>query len=573
MMLSREKSVLTLIYARRRSEKQVLLGRKKRGFGEGKLNGFGGKLEPGETIEESAARELLEESGLRAAPADFIWCGTLTYIYDTKPKAMEVNVFELDRWEGEPVETEEMEPAWFAHAEIPLPKMWADDEHWLLQYLDGSLARPFTGRFRFKGHEGQDSSVIIEKHVSTLAAPPTCLANDVPQLGAALVVSTVSFAHAPQGSARPLESFIRYHLAKGFARILIVVDHDSDIATLSVLRKFPQARVQCRVRGPALLNEQRQRCSSFAELSSMLDTEVSARQMLDAELAMALAPEMGCSWVVCLDSDELFFTAETSVVPHFEGLAAEGVDQMTYLNHEGVPEVSETPDYFASITLFKRHHFEVPITADARTGLRFWMDRSARGQYLLFYDNGKSACRSGVNARPRSQHLWRLPDGRRSCTALADPRRMDIEGYRSCADPCVLHFPVCGLEWFQAKYRTLGNFPDSWLGGKVKIPESFHRDAREAGAAGGDALELLFRHEVLLDDTDEIARQIACKTCIRRPSAAVLLDSISIADPGIAKEPLKPQTSKPQTVATAPLDAGMQGIERGWILSKSMGYL
>jgi len=100
---------------------------------------------------------------------------------------------------------------------------------------------------------------------------------------------------------------------------------------------------------------------------------------------------MHCSWVVCLDSDELFYTSQDSVIPHFEALAADGVDQMTYLNHEGVPEVLETPDYFATVTLFKRHHFEVPLSADARTGLRFWMDRSKRGQYLLFYDNGKSA--------------------------------------------------------------------------------------------------------------------------------------------------------------------------------------
>lgn len=34
----------------------VLLGMKKRGFGAGKWNGFGGKVQPGETIEEAARR-------------------------------------------------------------------------------------------------------------------------------------------------------------------------------------------------------------------------------------------------------------------------------------------------------------------------------------------------------------------------------------------------------------------------------------------------------------------------------------------------------------------------------------
>lgn len=35
---------------------RVLLGMKKRGFGAGKWNGFGGKVQQGETIEEGARR-------------------------------------------------------------------------------------------------------------------------------------------------------------------------------------------------------------------------------------------------------------------------------------------------------------------------------------------------------------------------------------------------------------------------------------------------------------------------------------------------------------------------------------
>ena len=43
---------------------EVLLGRKKRGFGEGKIVGLGGKVEPGETLAQAAVREVLEESGI-----------------------------------------------------------------------------------------------------------------------------------------------------------------------------------------------------------------------------------------------------------------------------------------------------------------------------------------------------------------------------------------------------------------------------------------------------------------------------------------------------------------------------
>eukprot|EP00729_Bicosta_minor_P028396 gene28396-12164_t len=55
---------LTLILLRELETSRILLGMKKRGFGAGKWNGFGGKVEVGETIVEGAVREMQEESGL-----------------------------------------------------------------------------------------------------------------------------------------------------------------------------------------------------------------------------------------------------------------------------------------------------------------------------------------------------------------------------------------------------------------------------------------------------------------------------------------------------------------------------
>jgi 8-oxo-dGTP pyrophosphatase MutT (NUDIX family) len=59
---------LTLLLLR--SNGRILLGRKKRGFGAGKANGFGGKVEVGETIKEAAVREMHEESGVTIDLAD-----------------------------------------------------------------------------------------------------------------------------------------------------------------------------------------------------------------------------------------------------------------------------------------------------------------------------------------------------------------------------------------------------------------------------------------------------------------------------------------------------------------------
>lgn len=46
--------VLTLAFVREST--RILLGLKKRGFGQGLWNGFGGKVQPGETIEAGAVR-------------------------------------------------------------------------------------------------------------------------------------------------------------------------------------------------------------------------------------------------------------------------------------------------------------------------------------------------------------------------------------------------------------------------------------------------------------------------------------------------------------------------------------
>lgn len=62
-----QRKVLTLVFVRRPAAQDaagaagsVLLGWKKRGFGAFRYNGFGGKVEPGETVAAAAARELLE---------------------------------------------------------------------------------------------------------------------------------------------------------------------------------------------------------------------------------------------------------------------------------------------------------------------------------------------------------------------------------------------------------------------------------------------------------------------------------------------------------------------------------
>ena len=132
----------TLMFVVRGDE--VLLIRKKRGFGVGKINGPGGKLDPGETELECAVRETEEELGIVAR--DAVKRGELWFQF-VDGMAMHVAVFQAKNHDGDAIETEEAAPLWTRIDAIPFDEMWADDVHWLHRMLTGTES--FTGRFLF----------------------------------------------------------------------------------------------------------------------------------------------------------------------------------------------------------------------------------------------------------------------------------------------------------------------------------------------------------------------------------------------------------------------------------------
>jgi len=130
---------LTLVFLV--DEARVLLAMKKKGFGAGKYNGLGGKIEPGETEEQAMVREAQEEAFV--TPLNFKYVADITFdeFYGTKKTVNHAHVYLCDKWEGEPKESEEMIPEWFDKDSLPLHDMWDDDQYWLPRVLVGEKLR------------------------------------------------------------------------------------------------------------------------------------------------------------------------------------------------------------------------------------------------------------------------------------------------------------------------------------------------------------------------------------------------------------------------------------------------
>lgn len=170
--------VATLLFVRRGLE--VLLIRKKRGLGAGKINAPGGRLEAGETPAEAAVREVLEEVGVTVTEPRAR--GELRFQF-VDGYALHCHVFAADGCTGAECETDEAIPLWTALDAIPYAEMWADDALWIPKMLAGYR---FDGRFVFDGER-------MAWHALTLDDPAAALFTRFEALG----IAHTTHHHAP----------------------------------------------------------------------------------------------------------------------------------------------------------------------------------------------------------------------------------------------------------------------------------------------------------------------------------------------------------------------------------------
>ena len=110
-----------------------------------------------ENLEDGARREVKEEVGINVREMEKK--GIITFEFQDDQETLEVHIFHVLEFEGEPTESEEMKPQWFHVDKIPFEKMWSDDKHWMPLFLDG---KKFKGRFLFGNEKTND---IIDSHL------------------------------------------------------------------------------------------------------------------------------------------------------------------------------------------------------------------------------------------------------------------------------------------------------------------------------------------------------------------------------------------------------------------------
>jgi 8-oxo-dGTP diphosphatase len=149
--------VATLCYVRQ-AGKTLMIHRIKRqnDMHLGKWNGLGGKLEPGETPEECAIREIFEESGLRARNP--LLKGFLTFPGFANEEDWYAFVFVVTDFEGELTESSEGYLSWILNENLLSLPLWEGDLLFI-PWLDQPGL--FSGKFTYRDNRLVSHNVVV----------------------------------------------------------------------------------------------------------------------------------------------------------------------------------------------------------------------------------------------------------------------------------------------------------------------------------------------------------------------------------------------------------------------------
>jgi hypothetical protein len=309
-----------------------------------------------------------------------------------------------------------------------------------------------------------------------------------------------------------LDSFIAYHLACGFSRLFLFFDDPADpdlarVAAHPAITAIPH---------DAVLRRAWEKLPEYPHYAGFLDSEVMARQVLNAALAMELARGHGLTWLLHIDADELFFSPGESCARHFLWADRQKANTILYPNYEAVPEKIAIGDPFRDVDLFKIPPGLNPGPATQEGRDLLGATPQLQPNRFHFYSNGKSAVRlSAPGMRPRSVHAFDDP------SAPMPPL--------TSRGQFILHYACCGFENFWSKYGLLGGFGDQWFG-RSDIRAAIgpvHLEARDIVRAGGreKALEF-YRRRIAIEDPERCEALVRHGVLARFPQLRQAVDQL-----------------------------------------------
>lgn len=216
---------------------------------------------------------------------------------------------------------------------------------------------------------------------------------------------------------------------------------------------------------PFAENERVLLMDGLGDRSDMTPSGIMNRIMANTKRAITYALENGISWVLPVDSDEIFYDEGDRSWQSWEN-----VGHVTFVNHEAVPLKQEPANCFVECTLFRINN---------------------RTQFMA-YGNGKSAVRATPEIKS-GIHNFRNYSGE----------------HRSVKSPAILHYPNPSFESWVAKFGNYSEFSNFWWDlPNVPIELKFMlksrdllREARNTGS--WDEARDFFESWILDDETRE----------------------------------------------------------------------
>jgi hypothetical protein len=274
-----------------------------------------------------------------------------------------------------------------------------------------------------------------------------------------------------------IQSFIDYHLKTGFSHLYLFFD-DANDKTINQVQHIKHVTV---IPCDNTLRSKWLKTNSYAaygHLSTFIETEPMARQILNMDVACEMAKQDGMDWILHIDIDELFYSPHQTLEHHFNTLASSGVYYRRYLNYEAVPEKETIDDYFKEVTLFKKNQARYTPSEASNHSKHVGKD------LFNYYKIGKMA------ARLDKIYLSGIHEFVFEKTEIGKPLPL---GSPEPDDPIILHYVCCGFSHFQNKYTILGNFNPKAFGRQLyaayeksqavtrqqnnELAKAFYRDA------------------------------------------------------------------------------------------------